>query len=172
MKFHDILKQIESSSDFKKLKKEDTGIFLSGGYFVFDYENGGETMQVDFFGKKGLVSFEVLNDSVISKKQETQSHEKFSEIDARNIKMEINDVIDIAKREAEKEGINKFTKIIAVLQMIDNSEAWNMTCMAGLKIFRIYVSARSSLVIKQETLNIFDMMKFMPGKKKDASYVG
>ena len=173
MLFHDILEKIEKSSEFRKLKKEDDSIFLSGGYFVFDYENGGETMQIDFFGKDGLVSFGLENENVISKKQETQKHEKFSEINARNIKLELQDAVDIAKKEAEKSGIKQFTKIIAVLQMLDDSEAWNLTCMAGLKIFRIYVSARSSLVIKQETLNLFDMMKFLPGKKaKDASYVG
>ena len=70
MIFHEILKQIESSSEFKKLKKEDAGIFLSGGYFVFDYENGGETGQIDFFGKPGLVSFEFNNGEIVSKKQE------------------------------------------------------------------------------------------------------
>jgi len=170
-KFHDILEKIEDSSEFKKLKKEDAGIFLSGGYFVFDYESGSETMQVDFFGKQGLVSFELNNGEVVSKKQETQSHEKFLEINQKNIKMEINDVVDIAKKEAEKAGIKKFAKIIAVLQMLDDSEVWNLTCMAGLKIFRIYVSAGSSLVIKQEALNLFDMMKFLPGKK-EKSYIG
>jgi len=173
MKFHDILEKIENSSEFKKLKKEDSSVFLSGGYFVFDYESGSETMQIDFFGKEGLTSFELNNNEVLAKKQETQKHEKFSEINARNIKLELQDAVDIAKKEAEKSGIRQFTKIIAVLQMLDDSEAWNLTCMAGLKLFRIYVSARSSLVLKQETLNLFDLMKFMPGKKESkASYVG
>jgi hypothetical protein len=97
---------------------------------------------------------------VALKMEETADKKKILEIDEK-IKIDLNDVQKIAEKEIEKNKIaSKLNKIIAILQMHDEKQIWNVTCIfSSLAMLRLHIDAFSGKILKSEKASMFDFVQ-------------
>jgi len=175
--FKETLEKLENSKEFKEFKKENPSAFLTTGFFVVDNEAKTESKQLDFATSKGeekeLVTF-LIGEKIEQKKEETIKKEKFNRIEIP--KIELNDALEIMKKETEKIS-QTYSKIIAILQMIENegksAEIWNLTCLSGFNMFRLHIDAMTGEIFKEENKNLMDIVRIeKKGDKKQDGYIG
>ncbi len=155
MNFQAILKKLQNSKEFADFKKDNADCYLCAGFFVLDFESGSETKQLDFFipKKNKIVTF-VLNDA-INLKIEDAIEKKLGKINPE-IKIELPAAIEKAKKECK----SKVNKIIAILQVLEGRQVWNLTCMLeGFSMLLLHVDSQSGEIIKKEKRNLFDFVK-------------
>lgn len=155
MNFQAILKKLQRSKEFADFEKENANCYLCAAFFVLDFESGSETKQLDFFipKKNKIVTF-VLNDS-IKLKIEDAIEKKLGRINPE-IKIELPAAIEKAKKECK----SKVNKIIAILQVLEGRQVWNLTCMLeGFSMLLLHVDSQSGEITKKEKRNLFDFVK-------------
>jgi|GEM_PF-2553487 len=176
MAFED-LERLEASSSFKKFKKLHPKAFFCAAFFVFDYETGENKKQLDYFISSDHIETFFLEEKIDHRKVELVKKEKLSAIKKDSLHISVEQAIEIAKESIKSKSKNnsqnqsksqniKFAKIIAVLQTFQEKTIWNLSCISGLNVFRFHISAENGKVLKQEKINLMDMMRF-ESKKPD-----
>lgn len=93
-----------------------------------------------------------------SKVDETESEEPEEQAEETKDKKEEKKFIPVK---------TEIQKIIAILQVLDGKQIWNLTCMAGMfDIFMVHIDSETGKVIKNEKCNINKFLRQMPGKKQ------
>jgi uncharacterized membrane protein YkoI len=163
--FHSSLEQLQSSEEFKKFRKKNPKSFLCAGFFVKDYENNIETAQLDFFLPKNekVMTFN-LGEKIAFKEAETIKKEIFPEIKAADVKNDLEQALTLAELEGKKNNIEKFSKVISILQMANQNIIWNLTCLAGLTMLRVHIDAFTGKILKSEKSSLFDIIRVEKGK--------
>ncbi len=165
MNLFEYIRKVEASREFKSFKKVNPGAYFCAAFFILDYELKDEKKQLDYFvSSDNVMTFSVIEDKVQSMKAELPKKEKIPAIGMQKVKLDEEQAIAIAKKESE---IGEFTKVIAVLQNLDNKDIWNLSCLRGLQMMRYHVLADDGKVIKKEKINLMEMMKIEPGKTPD-----
>ena len=78
-------------------------------------------------------------------------------VEASSIKLSPEELKEIAIRNLKNKPI---TKIIAVLQNIDNEEIWNLTCITkGLAIIKLKIKDSNSQLLESKDASLFDVVK-------------
>ena len=159
MNFTESLAKLESSREFEKLKNENPASYLCAGFFVLDFDSRHDTQQIDFQAGEKIATFSV-GDGISIKMEETVDNKKVPAIKPE-IKIDIDEMQKIAGREIEKNKIaGKLNKIIAILQMRDNRQIWNVTCVfASLVMLRMHIDSFSGDVLKSEKSSMFDFVQ-------------
>ncbi len=159
MKIHDLIEELEDSTDYKKFKSENPSSFFAAGFFIINTKTKTKEIQLDFFlPEQGrITAFEYPF------KEPKIFDEKIKPIQPQTteIKIDIDDLESTCKKIiTENNSPIIFTKIIAILR--DNQ--WNLTCMDDmLGIVRIKLDAITGELID---FNKGSLMDFMGIKKK------
>ena len=77
------------------------------------------------------------------------------------IKIDVDEMQKIAGREIQKQKIStKLNKIIAILQMHDDNQIWNVTCIfASLVMLRLHIDVFSGGVLRADKSSLFDFVQ-------------
>lgn len=166
MNFKEALSRLKESSEFKSFKKEHKNAYLCAGFFVRDYESGNDVVQLDFQCGKDIAAFNI-GDKISVKIEKPMKEEKVPEMKGA-VKIDLNEVESIIKKELEKQKMGKsIKKIIAILQIHEKRVIWNVTnILETFAILSIHIDALSGNVLKSEKANLFDFFK------KPVDYVG
>ncbi len=161
LSFDSTLKKIESSQAFQNFKKQHPDAYLCAGFFVLDYE-GSNQQQLDYSLKDGKIFTFILNKEITFKEAETieGKQQKLQKL-SKDVKVDLDDAEKILQDKIEQEKIeNKISKIIAVLQVHENKQIWNLNCMlSSMEILRVHINTENGDILKFERKNMFDFIK-------------
>ncbi len=162
MNFESTLEGIEKSEAFSKFKEKNKKAFLCAGFFVIDYEAGGTQQQLDYcIGENEVYTF-LLGDEISLKKAETIEGQKTNMPPIeKNIDVDLDDAEKILQEKIKEEKIDKkLLKIIAVLQVYEGKQIWNLNCvLEGLEIIRCHIDCKTGDILKFERKNMMDFVK-------------
>jgi len=166
MPFNQIYSTIESSAVFKKFIKENSNAELIAGFFVLDFISNDEKKSLDYKIPQTtkIFTFELDRNNEVTLKQDKLINDpnlpKLQKIQP-STRIEIEELRAIAEKQALKHNIqSKFHKIIAVLQMHNTQQVWNLTCMLkGLIILNILINCDTGDIIKFDKKTMMDFVK-------------
>lgn len=168
MNIFDVIRKVEMSKEFKTFKKENPGAYFCAAFFIMDYETNEHKKQLDYYvSSTDVMTFSIDpkdESKIIPAKAELPKKEKIPAIGLQAVKLNEDEIMEIAKKESE---IGDFTKVIVVLQNLEGKDIWNLSCMKGLQMMRYHLSATDGKVLKKEKINLMDMMKIERGKTPD-----
>lgn len=163
MNFSSTLEAIEKSKEFKEFEKEHKDAYLCAGFFILDFEQNINQQQLDYSLKDGKIFTFVLSENEIAVNEaETIEGKKQKMLElSKEIKVDLENLKEIAEKRMEKEGIRtKINKIIAILQVNEDKQIWNLTCMTeGLGILQVHIDSSSGEILKFEKRSLFDFVK-------------
>ncbi len=164
MLFKTLFQKIESSKAFERFKQDYENAELVIGYFVLDFIGIGNQFQLDYKTDNKIFSFSIDINNQISMKQEeliqTETKQELKSI-SPNINIDLNKLQEIIKNKLREEKITQeLQKIIAILQIYNNEQAWNTTCIfEGLIIINIVINSQTGKIIKFEKKNLTDFIR-------------
>jgi hypothetical protein len=172
MKFNDMLKKLKASPQYESFANAYKDPVLVAGFFVIDFENKKNVSQIDFFvpSKKKVAAFSLENPVTMQLMDTVEGKADLAPLDS-NVKVELDALEGILDDEMKNRGISEtLKKIVAVLHMHEGKKLWNLNCMlSGMTLLRAHVDDDSKSVIKMEKVNLFDVMKTVPGTKNLAN---
>jgi hypothetical protein len=159
MNFKEALSRLEKSSEFRDFKKKHSDAYLCAGFFIKDYESKSDVCQIDFQCEEKIATFSI-DGKIEIKMEETAEKKKIPQIKTK-IKIDLEKAQEIAEKEAKKNKIvSKMKKIIAILQMHEEKEIWNVTCIfASFAMLRLHIDASTGKILKTEKANLFDFVQ-------------
>lgn len=163
MTFQQTYKTLIESKVYSQFKKDYPNAKLVAGFFILDFLSNDTKESLDYKTDSKIFTFDIKAEEITMREDkliEDSSKPALTEI-SPNIKVDLGDIPSIAQQQAEKNEIKaKFHKIISVLQMHEDNEVWNLTCMLdGLQILHILINADSGEVIKFEKKSMMDFIK-------------
>jgi hypothetical protein len=164
MSFKQLVKQVESSAEYKKFKKEHPKAILYSVFFTMRNAFGNlvvETQQADYWlGEDNVATFMFdENDKIKHKIDKIEAKDKKFTVLSHEIKFDVDDIAKIIQKEIEKNyGDESASKIIIVLQKIEGKQVWNVTCIIGFKILRLHIDMDGK-VTKSSKESLMDIMK-------------
>ncbi|HVY01472.1 MAG TPA: hypothetical protein VHA12_01775 [Candidatus Nanoarchaeia archaeon] len=168
MKFNDMVKKLKSSPQYESFSTAYKDPVLVAGFFVIDFENKKNVTQIDFFvpSKKKVAAFSLDNPVTMQLMDTVEGKADLAPLDS-DVKVELEALEGILDDEMKNRGISEtLKKIVAVLHMHEGKKLWNLNCMlSGMTLLRAHVDDDSRSVIKMEKVNLFDVMKTVPGTK-------
>ncbi len=164
MNFTTTFKTITQSKIFQQFQKQHQEAELVAGFFILDFLDSNNQRSLDYKSDSEIFTFSLNQQNEITIKQDKLiKNPKFPELTkiSASIKIDLDSIPSIAEQEALNRSIkNKFQKIIAVLQMHNNQQIWNLTCMLeGLIILNILISSDTRDIIKFEKRSLADFVK-------------
>lgn len=163
MNFVSLLQKVESSKEFKRFKEEHPDAELCIGFFIINYENEMSQEQIDYKTKDGVFSFYIQNNEIKFNKEEiieTDEKKELKQISSK-INIDIDELKELVREKLIEENINlSIEKIIAILQMHENQQVWNLTIILhGLIIINILIDSSTKQIIKFDRKNLSDFIK-------------
>jgi hypothetical protein len=160
--FDSTLEEVEKSDCFKNFKDKNKDAFLCAGFFVIDYEQGSSQQQLDYcIGENDIYTF-MLEDSVNMKKAETlEGHKENLPKLSLDVNVDLDDAEQILKDRLQQENVpEKLLKVIAVLQVFEDRQIWNLNCvLSGMQILRVHISCDDGEVLKFQKKSMLDFVK-------------
>jgi hypothetical protein len=167
MKLSQLFSQLKDSEEFKKYLEKNPDAYFCAGFFIIDFQTGANTYQLDYcIPENKIETFAIEPDlgKIRGKPGQTMEN-KIPEKVSEQVQVEIENIQEIAKSEAEKHDMG-LDKIIAILQLSQGKQIWNLTCMSGLNIIKIQIDAQTSEILKSEKSSMFDFIKIKKNKKE------
>jgi hypothetical protein len=164
MNFKSTYQTITQSQAFKNFKQEHPSAELVAGFFILDFLTDENQKALDYKDGEKIYTFSLNKEDEITLRQdkliESSEHPQLQKISSE-ITLDLEEIPSIAENQATQNNIKtKFHKIIAVLQIHNNQQIWNLTCMLdGLTILNILIDANTKQVIKFDKKNIMDFIK-------------
>jgi len=162
MDFINTYKIITESPVFNNFIKENPDAELVAGFFILDLLENNNQRSLDYKvgGKIFTFSLNESNEITMEEDELIQSDKPLEKI-SPDIKIDLDEVSNIAEKEAIKNNIkNKFQKIIAILQLHEGKEVWNLTCMLdNLIILNILIGSETGGIIKFERKSMSDFIR-------------
>jgi len=164
-KLSELFSKLEKSSEFKKFRKANPKAYFCAAFFVFDYENKEDKLQLDYCISEGDIETFVISDKIMQQKAQMAQSEKLKEIRKDEIKVDLSEVIEIVKKEAEKIKFS-MSKIIVILQRLKESEQliWNITAFSGFNLLRMHIAMDKKLLLNEKK-SMMELMKIEKGNK-------
>lgn len=160
MSFQESLKKLKTSKEFKKFKEKNKKSFLFSAFFILDSNLDIETQQLDYFLTNKKVAIFIINDKIKYKTDDFSPSDKITALD-ENIKVDINELKEIIKKEIEKKSLQAFdiNKAIVVLQKIKGKQLWNVTCiLSNLKILKMHIDCFNGKVLESKETSVFNFI--------------
>lgn len=152
---------ITKSKIFKSFIKDNPEAELVAGFFILDLLENNNQRSLDYKIQQKIFTFSLNEYNEITfREDELIKSEKPLEKVSSDIKIDLDEIRGIAEKEAEKGSIrNKFQKIIAVLQLNEGKQVWNLTCiLEGFVILNIIVDSETGDVIKFDRKSMADFI--------------
>lgn len=161
MKFSHYLGRVSSSKEFKEFIKKNKEAYLCAGFFVFDFEEGKDVHQVDYFlpKEKKIAAF-LLDDGLSYKIAEAMNTNKPEEISG-DIKMDLDKLKGIVEDEMKNHTVtDNIMKMIAILQSNDGKKIWNLNCiLSGMGLLKVHVDDETGDILKFEKASFLDFVR-------------
>lgn len=162
--FASILEIVESSKIFKDLKEKNPGLELVAGFFILDLLGGINERSLDYKLDEKIFTFSLDNDDELIVREDTVIKDpRFPALEKimPRIKIDLDKIPFLAKKAAFENKLDReFQKIIAILQIYEKKQVWNLTCILdGLVIINIVLDSDSGKLLKFEKKNIADFIK-------------
>ncbi len=161
MKFAHYLGRVQESKEFKEFSKKNKEAYLCAGFFVFDFQEGKDIHQVDYFlpGKKQIAAF-LLDKGMSYKIADAMNTTKPEEIRGE-IRMDLDKLRGIVEDEMKNHTITEgIMKMIAILQSIEGKKVWNLNCiLSGMALLKVHVDDASGDVLKFEKASFLDFVR-------------
>ncbi len=161
MRFSHYLERVSSSQEFKKFNKENKQAYLCAGFFVFDFEEGKDIHQVDYFlpKQKKIAAF-LLDKNLSYKIANAMNTTKPEEIKGE-IKMDLDKLKGIVEDEMKNHTITEgIMKMIAILQSNDGKKVWNLNCiLSGMALLKVHVDDATGNILKFEKASFLDFVR-------------
>lgn len=161
MDFINTRKTITESPVFKNFIKENPDAELVAGFFIIDLLENSNQKSLDYKigGKIFTFSLNESDEITMTEDELIQSDKPLEKI-SPDIKIDLDEVSSIAEKEAIKNNIkNKFQKIIAILQLHERKNIWNLTCMLdNLIILNILIDSETGDIIKFDRKSMADFI--------------
>jgi len=169
MKISEMFSKLESSKEFKSFKKQNPHAYFCAAFFVFDYEAKEMKKQLDYYVSENEIITFSLDDKILQQEAKMPESEKLKEIKKDEIKIDLDEVLEKVKKEAEKLKF-KPSKTIVILQRLKETEEliWNITSLSGFSILRMHVSMKGEFLLNQKS-SMMDMMKIQRNEKSSGS---
>ena len=163
MNFKETLEKVEDSPEYKTFIQKYPNAELCAGFFIIDYLGNESKDSIDYKDGDKIFTFNLIGDEVKmveDKLMDLPNAPRLEKIVAK-VGIEVSELKEIAQERAHEEGIGaKFNKIIAVLQIYEENQVWNLTCMLDqLIILHILIDCNSGRIIKFERKSFMDMIK-------------
>lgn len=162
MKIKKLIKDLESSEEFKQWKKENYSSSLVHIFKMFDEANKDE-WQVGYYNKNdtittfivGKYSISITPESEIFKAPET----KIMKLSIEDAKIDIDEALEIAEKFQEKEYAREIPiKKIIILQKLDIGQVYNVTFVTrAFNTLNIKVDSKTSEIKKHDLLSLMDL---------------
>ena len=156
--------RLKKSEIFQKFKSEYPDVIFCAGFFILNFKSGVFDYSLDYRNDKQIFSFKIPVEETKAIVMETsdifEKQTPLPEITC-DVQVDIEDLQEIVEENLVKNNIkNKLEELIAVLQMIDNSKVWNLTCMCeGFTIVSCQIHSETAGVLKFEKRNLLDFVK-------------
>ncbi|MBS3167416.1 hypothetical protein J4403_04400 [Candidatus Woesearchaeota archaeon] len=158
-KFKEDVKKIESSKEFKDLKKTCKNLILADGFILLEKQNydSGDygDWQIDFFDKDSGCMFSfTFEDKKINVKKTTEivkADEEVHKVNIKNLKISFEAILEKVERIREKNYSNERPyKIIIIIQNRKKQDIWNITYLtANFKTLNLKISAETGDLIEE-----------------------
>ena len=164
MNFTQTYKQVVSSKIFKDFIKENSKAELVAGFFILDFLATNNQKSLDYKLNDKIFTFSVNEQNQVEVKEDELIQDKtrpqLTKI-SPSIKVDLESLENIAKTETQKNNIkSQFQKIIAVLQIYEDKQVWNLTCiLEGLIILNIIIDSDTGKIIKFDRKSMSDFMR-------------
>ena len=156
---------ISDSKTFQTFKENHPDAQLVAGFFIIDFlDETGNQKALDYKDQEKIFTFSLNQQDEITLKEdklmETSTHPKLTKIQPET-KVELDELKSITGTKALDEGIkDKFQKIIAVIQNLEDKQIWNLTCMLeNMVILNILIDCDTEEIIKFDKKNMMDFIK-------------
>jgi hypothetical protein len=162
MGFDSVVEQIEKSKAFANFKKKNKDSFLCAGFFIIDYKDKKNQQQLDYCLVGGDIYTFLLDNEVIMKKSETIQGAKHDLKQLKKeMKVDLDDAEKIVCEKIKQEKIEKpLIKIIAVLQVYEGKQIWNLTCiLEGFEFIQCHIDSETGDILKFERKNMMDFIQ-------------
>lgn len=172
-KLKEQLERLQSSEVFTSWMEHHTKSYLTAGFVILqDLDNIlNHDWQIDYYcpEKKEMFAFIMHRDSIELKDSDKafQKYEKDPfKLNLNNVKISPQQAIDIVYEDNEKNNRNRqVTKIICVLQNIDDIDVYNITQItAQFSIINARINADTGDILQIKEQNILDIASFKKGK--------
>ncbi len=161
MRFAHYLDRVSTSKEFKQFSKENKGAYLCAGFFVFDFQEGKDIHQVDYFlpKQKKIAAF-LLDNGLSYKLADAMNTTKPEQIKG-DIKMDLDKLRGIVEDEMKNHTITEgIMKMIAILQSIDGKKVWNLNCiLSGMALLKVHIDDASGDILKFEKASFLDFVR-------------
>lgn len=165
MKLTPYVEKLHASPEFKQFHHEHPDASLVAGFFVFDYEGGKNTHQLDYYvPKQHKVAAFTLDHTVqlqlldLLKKEVPEPVHVPTSLDLGALKGILEEEM---KNRMMTESI---TKLIAVLQTVKGTTVWNLNCvLSGMGILKATIEDKTASVLKMDKSSIMDYIRKIPG---------
>ena len=164
MNFTQTYETITSSKIFKDFISKTPQAELVAGFFILDFLSNDEKTSLDYKINSKIFTFSLDLQNEITMREDKLIDKPGLPILTKissNIKIDLDEIPSLAEKSAIENNItSKFQKIIAVLQMHEQQQIWNLTCMLdGLIILNILISSETGQIIKFERKSMMDFIK-------------
>jgi len=160
--FDSTLEEVEKSQCFKNFKDKNKDAFLCAGFFVIDYEQGKNQQQLDYCIREEDIYTFMLDKDVNMKKAETlEGHKENLPKLSKDMKVDLDDAEKILQEKIKEDNVpEKLVKVIAVLQVFEDKQIWNLNCvLSGMQILRAHIDSETGDVLKFEKKSMLDFVK-------------
>jgi len=161
MDFINTYKIITESPVFNNFIKENPEAELVAGFFILDLLENNNQRSLDYKIQQKIFTFSLNeNNEITMEEDELIQSDKPLEKISPDIKIDLDEVSNIAEKEAIRNNIkNKFQKIIAILQLHEGKNIWNLTCMLeNLIILNILIDSETGEIIKFDRKSMADFI--------------
>lgn len=164
MGLKELFARLEKSEAYKKFKAESPDAFLCAGFFILNLKTGSYDYNLDFKNDKQIFTFKIPEheeSQIIMTQEEILDTQKPLDKISLGINVDLENLLEIIEKALLDNAIkSKIEEVIAVLQIHDNQQIWNLTVMCeGFVILLIHINSETGNVIKFEKKNLLDFVK-------------
>jgi hypothetical protein len=154
--------KLEKSSIFENFKSSNPDAFLCAGFFILNFKSQIFDYSLDFKSNNKIFTFKIpVAGEIVMLEEDIIASQKPLEKITIDVQIDINDLRESVEKEIYVKGIkSKLEEVIAVLQVHEGKEIWNITAMCeGFTIISIHIDPESGRILKFEKKSLFDMVK-------------
>ena len=171
MSIKTLIETVESSKEFKEFKKEHKKAVLYSAFLLMRQAFGNlivETQQLDYWlGGEEVAEFFLEEGNVKSKidklEPSNDKDRKFTELEPKVFDVEDAEKMIIKEIEKNSFEIKDVSKIICVLQKIQDKQVWKITCIIGITMLRFHISMDGKISDEKKG-SLFDIISVEKGK--------
>jgi len=175
MKIQTLFKKLETLDKYQEFKKESASAFFCAGFFIMDFKRAKFEYSLDFRDDKNVYGFKIPQDEseqlVFTSDPLIETPKPLEKIDTSlisKIKTDIEDLKELIEEALFDNSIkNILEEVIAVLQSLNGTVIWNLTCiLSSLSVVNVQIDPFSGEIIKFEKKNLLDFASIKKLDKK------